>query len=564
MTRTAHRRTGGTTERHRGAAAALPTRGASLAGFGSAVPPFRRSAVFSPFRRSAVSALALVTLVAVSAAPPFRRSAEAQEPPGKAVYDRWCAGCHGEDGAGRGEAAAFMLPPPRDFTRAAYQIRSTPSGELPTDADLRRIVDDGMPGTAMPGWRTRLSASERDAVVAYIKSFSRFFDGASAEALASGSAPRASAEGIEEGARIYRELECFKCHGDAGRGDGASAPTLTDDWGHPIRAANLTQGWTFNGGGETEHIFTRLRTGLDGTPMPSFSDVIDAEVITEEQLWRLAQYVRSLTPDRPPVREVIRAVRVESALPSGPDDAAWQTIEPAFVPLVGQIVIRPRWFAPRVEGLWVRAAHDGTSLALLVTWSDPSASPDPAWQEWADRMAATMSAADGAVAAAQGPDRLHVQFPLRRESGMERPYFLGGDTRRPAYQWRWTSAPDAVAEGRATGLGAFAAAERPAVTHAASFADGERRVQFTRSLAPADTATAPAFSVGEAIPIAFLAADGSNGEDAVRAAVSTWYAVYLDVPTPAGVYVIPVVAALLTAGLGGLAVVRAQRRAARP
>lgn len=494
----------------------------------------------------------------------FGGPAAAQEPRGKAVYDRWCAGCHGEDGAGRGDAAAYMLPPPRDFTRAAYQIRTTASGELPTDADLRRIVDDGMPGTAMPGWRTRLSADERADVVAYIKSFSRFFDGAAPEPLDFGSAPRVSDEGIVEGAQVYRELECFKCHGEAGRGDGGSAPTLTDDWGYPIRAADLTAGWNFNGGASAEAVFARLRTGLDGTPMPSFSDVLDAEIITEEQLWRLAQYVRSLSPDRPPVREVIRAVRVEGALPTGPDAAEWQEIEPAFVPVVGQIVIRPRWFAPRVSGLWVRAAHDGTSLALLVTWTDPSMSPDTTWQEWLDGMAATMTDTDGPLDTVQGPDRLHVQFPLRREAGSERPYFLGGDARRPAYQWRWTSMPDAVREGRATGLASFAPAESGAVSHAAVHAEGEWRVQVTRPLVPPDTSAAPVFPVGEAIPIAFLVADGSNGETAVRAAVSAWYAVYLDVPTPADVYVIPVVAALLTAGLGGMAVVRAQRRTARP
>jgi mono/diheme cytochrome c family protein len=508
----------------------------------------------------AVRLLTVVAFILVSAVPPFRRSAEAQEPPGKAIYDRWCAGCHGEDGAGRGEAAAFMLPQPRDFTRAAYQIRTTASGELPTDADLRRVVDDGMPGTAMPGWRAKLNAQERGDVVAYIKTFSRFFAGAAPEPLAFAGAPGESVEGIEEGARIYRELECFKCHGDAGRGDGPSAPTLSDDWDHPIRAADLTRGWNFNGGAEVEQIFARLRTGLDGTPMPSFSDAVDGGVITEEQLWRVAQYVRSLTPARPPVREVIRAVRVEGALPSGPSDEAWGTVEPAFIPLVGQIVIKPRWFAPRVDGLWVRAAHDGASLALLVAWTDPSASPDAAWQEWLDRMAATMTDVDGALPTAQGPDRLHVQFPLRREEGMERPYFLGGDTRRPAYQWRWTSAPDAVAEGRTTGLDAFAPAAATGVTHVAAHAGGEWRVQFTRSLVPADSTAAPAFPVGEAMPIAFLAADGSDGEDGMRAAVSAWYAIYLDVPTPAGVYVIPVVAAIVTAGLGGLVVVQAQRR----
>ncbi len=515
----------------------------------------------SAAQRSRVMTL-VGALIIVTAGPPARRPVEAQEPPGKVIYDRWCAGCHGEDGAGRGEAAAFMLPPPRDFTRGAYQIRTTASGELPTDADIRRVVDEGMPGTAMPGWRARLSEQERADVVAYIKSFSRFFGGAAPEPLSLGRAPGASAEGIEEGARVYRELECFKCHGNAGRGDGPSAPTLTDDWDHPIRAANLAEGWTFNGGGEVEQIYTRLRTGLDGTPMPSFSDAVEGGVITEEQLWRVAQYVRSLSPNRPPVREVIRAVRVEGTLPSGPADSAWGAIEPAFIPLVGQIVIKPRWFAPRVDGLWVRAAHDGTSLALLVSWSDPSSSPDSAWQEWLDRMAVAMTDVDGSVPTTQGPDRLHVQFPLRREEGMERPYFLGGDTRRPTYQWQWTSAPETVAEGRATGLGAFTPAAA-GVTHTAGFADGQWRVQFTRALVPADTTAAPAFPVGEAIPIAFLAADGSNGEDAARAAVSAWYAIYLDVPTPAGVYAIPVVAALLTAGLGGLAIARAQRRTTR-
>jgi hypothetical protein len=168
-------------------------------------------------------------------------------------------------------------------------------------------------------------------------------------------------------------------------------------------------------------------------------------------------------------------------------------------------------------------------------------------------MAAAMTDVDGAVSTLQGPDRLHIQFPLRREAGMERPYFLGGDTRRPAYQWQWTSVPDALAEGRATGLGAFTPSAAAGVTHAAGFADGQWRVHFTRALMPADTTTAPAF----------LAADGSNGEDAVRAAVSAWYAIYLDVPTPAGVYAIPAVAALLTAGLGGLAIARAQRRTTR-
>ena len=70
-------------------------------------------------------------------------------------------------------------------------------------------------------------------------------------------------------------------------------------------------------------------------------------------------------------------------------------------------------------------------------------------------------------------------------------------------------------------------------------------------------------SPGRAVPVALFVADGSNGEDDVRSAVSTWYAIHLDVPTPARVYAAPVVTVLLTAGLGLLLITRAQRSETR-
>src|SRR5437867_1578234 len=80
---------------------------------------------------------------------------------GKRVYVKWCAGCHGDAGAGDGAAAAYMLPRPRNFTSGLYKIRTTASGQLPTDADLERAIDEGLPGSAMPGWKGRLSQAER-------------------------------------------------------------------------------------------------------------------------------------------------------------------------------------------------------------------------------------------------------------------------------------------------------------------------------------------------------------------------------------------------------------------
>src|SRR5437763_17164919 len=72
---------------------------------------------------------------------------------GKAVYVKWCAGCHGDGAAGDGPSAAHMHPRPRNYTGAIYNIRSTASGQQPTDADQLRTIADELPGRAMPAWK---------------------------------------------------------------------------------------------------------------------------------------------------------------------------------------------------------------------------------------------------------------------------------------------------------------------------------------------------------------------------------------------------------------------------
>ena len=492
--------------------------------------------------------------LAVLAAIPSVAGAQA----GKPVYDKWCAGCHGDTGAGDGFGAKTMLPHPRDFTKGIYKIRTTASGEIPTDDDLRHIIEVGMPGTAMPEWKSRLSAAEINGVIQYIKSFSEnSFKGTTAKAVAIGKAP--SGSGVDEGKAAFTKLECYKCHGTAGRADGKSAPTLKDDYGNPIRPADLTENWKFRGGNGVQDIYTRLRTGLDGTPMPSFQDAVDNKLITDEQLWRVAQYVHSLSPEKAPEpREVVRAARAAS-LPTTPDAPAWSTVERFWVPLVGQIIDKPRWFAPTVDGVWVQALHDGRTLALRVSWDDPSKSPDPRWDEWLGRMSKSLTDVDGPLATQQGPDRFVVQWAQNPSDESKRPYFLGGDSKSPVYAWRWTSQPS-VEEGTEAGLGKFTALPNGQVTQSSRFADGQWQVVFTRPLTPGDTTKIPRFTTGHAIPVAFFAADGSSGEDEIRGAVSTWYMVYLDVPTPTRVFVAPIAMIALSAGLGMLLVTRAQRR----
>ena len=94
---------------------------------------------------------------------------------GKAVYARNCVACHGVNGDGKGDAAAFLVPRPRNFVKANYRLRSTPMASLPTDEDLFRAVSLGLPGTPMPPWKVNLNEDDRWAVVDYIKTFSPRF-----------------------------------------------------------------------------------------------------------------------------------------------------------------------------------------------------------------------------------------------------------------------------------------------------------------------------------------------------------------------------------------------------
>jgi hypothetical protein len=285
-------------------------------------------------------------------------------------------------------------------------------------------------------------------------------------------------------------------------------------------------------------------------------------VVTEEQLWRVAQYVRSLSPEEPPrLREVVRAARVEGALPAAPGDSAWARAEEFYFPLVGQIVVRPRWFAPTVTGVWVQALHNGEEVALRLRWHDPSRSPDERWQPWQQLMLQTMQPQDGGPTAAQTlADAFTVQFPQAIPEGMDRPYFLMGDATEPVYLWQWESVGGQTVEATGRGMGRIEAATGPGrVSSQGTWEDGAWTVVMTRALASGEGGGL-AFEPGRPIPMAFFAWDGDNSESGTRGAISTWYFLYLDEPGSSAVFVAPIAATLLTFVLGFVFVMRAQRR----
>jgi mono/diheme cytochrome c family protein len=84
------------------------------------------------------------------------------------LYRRHCVHCHGVTGDGAGPTAMFLNPYPRDFRHGAFKFKSTRLGDKPTDDDLRRTLQQGIPGTAMPSFKL-LATTEIDALVEYVK-----------------------------------------------------------------------------------------------------------------------------------------------------------------------------------------------------------------------------------------------------------------------------------------------------------------------------------------------------------------------------------------------------------
>ncbi|MGA8891274.1 MAG: cytochrome c, partial [Anaeromyxobacteraceae bacterium] len=205
---------------------------------------------------------------------------------GAEVYRLRCIPCHGVNGNGRGIHAARLSVPARDFTTGVYELRSTPSGTLPTDRDLYLTVSRGIHGSAMIPWAW-LGEDERWAVVEHVKSFSpRFREEGPGEEVVVPPAPEETPELAARGEDAWRRNGCAKCHGETGEGDGPSAPTLRRDGGEPVRPLPFSAG-RFLRGGSLPEIWLTLATGLDGTPMPSYAAVPD------DELWALAAWVRA-------------------------------------------------------------------------------------------------------------------------------------------------------------------------------------------------------------------------------------------------------------------------------
>jgi cytochrome c oxidase cbb3-type subunit 2 len=206
-------------------------------------------------------------------------------------YRRYCVVCHGQLGDGNGESAQWLDPKPRDFTLAVFKCRSTPTGTLPTDEDLYETIARGLDRSNMPPWNT-FTTQQRANLVAWIKHYSpRWQTEKPGTPIEIPPEPEVTPERVKAGREVFARVQCWKCHGAEGRGNGPSASTLQDDLGRPIQPYNFAEGGRFKCGSTDRDLYRIFMTGLDGTPMPSFADNIKPE-----EAWDLVMYLRSLQP----------------------------------------------------------------------------------------------------------------------------------------------------------------------------------------------------------------------------------------------------------------------------
>jgi len=420
------------------------------------------------------------------------RQVESEDPDGAIIFRARCASCHGPDGKGDGPLAAALIPRPRDLTRSWYRFRSSPSGAGPYHSDLVASLERGLGVTAMGEFKA-LGRERLDRVAAFVGTLTALTP--DPEPAARKRPPEGGDKELARGRVLYDDSRCWQCHGEEGRGDGPTARELRDDAGRASLPANLRRPWRLKGGAEVESLARSIANGLNGTPMPSYG-----EVLTSDELWALARYVRSLAEARPTVPRAVPVRVSDHPLPRDPAAAFWTRIAATDVPLGPQAFVAPRWHRPAIDVVHVSIGWSAEEIAFHLTWDDPFEDRDSE-----DVPVLAESINDPRQPGRwRAPDQLAVQLTGVSEDTALPPLAGGGEGPR-LMRWLWSAEEDSIGvEGAAT----------------ATFEEGRWHLVLARSRL--DPETRRLLRPGSRVALSLQLWEGSQGEHGTRHAVSSW------------------------------------------
>jgi len=191
------------------------------------------------------------------------QSTSEQTSPGKLIYDRYCAFCHGSKGYADTPVGRILQPHPRRFADPVEMARLT-------DDKIYHAIKDGKPGTAMASWGKILNEPQIGDVMDYIHQLKGKQLPLNKQQLS-----------LEIGKRIYVR-DCAFCHGLTGKADTDAAKVLVP---HPRRFADPIEMARIDDG----RLYAAIKLGRPGTAMASWGSLM-----TPVEIIDVMRYIRSL------------------------------------------------------------------------------------------------------------------------------------------------------------------------------------------------------------------------------------------------------------------------------
>src|SRR5574341_180424 len=225
----------------------------------------------------------------------------------------------------------------------------------------------------------------------------------------------------------------------------------------------------------------------------------------------------------------VRAALVKGPLPTeDPAAAAWNTAPPAEFPLSPQVHWPTRIGEVTVKSVKVRGMHDGTSVAILLEYADPTEDPHDA----------------AALEFMVGEKKAHFAH------GQPMAQVEGG----PVNIWYLKKANGKALDMNAQGFGTLKAQAQQDVKAKGVYQNGTWKIVFSRSLSTREADHDVQIKPGEFINIAFAIWDGKKlesgelKESGSQKAVSSWWYFRAEPPPDYSGYLYAALAIGLAAG----------------